>query len=259
MNIVKNFLVRWRIGLLVHEFFFQIPYIIYFNLRYLPWRQAKRLPIFLHVRTFGTPKGRIAIEADEVSPGMIVLGAGQYFYHKSGIALKNEGRIIFKGCCWISNETIIHVHRNAQLVLGNETGISTAKILCGRSIEIGEHTIVGISSVLMDSDFHPVVDIAGRVYVNPSRPVKIGSYNWLGSETMVLKGAQTPRHVIVSARSVLNRKYRIPEFSCLSTVSGKEVVMEGYIRNWMGGVRNAFESRKIEDFEKLLKELEGNG
>lgn len=252
---VVSKLEEWKIGLLIHDFLFQIPYIVYFNLRYLPWRQAVKFPIWLHVRSLRAPKGRIVIDSDTIKPGMIILGPKQYIYHKSGLYLINEGTIVFRGNCWISNETRITVLRNAQFIIGDNTGISTSKIICAKSIELGKHVFVGVDCSFMDSDFHPVIDIIGKVYINPTIPVKIGDYNWLGAETMVMKGTKTPRHVIVGARSILNKRYRIPECSCLMAVGGNEIVGEGYVRDWKD-LSKTMASRKIDDIEEVKKELD---
>jgi acetyltransferase-like isoleucine patch superfamily enzyme len=85
--------------------------------------------------------------------------------------------------------------------------------------------------------------------------VKIGDYNWLGAETMVMKGTKTPRHVIVGARSILNKRYRIPECSCLMAVGSNEIVSEGYVRDWKN-LAEKMSSRKIDDIEKVKKELD---
>ena len=255
MNFVRKKLREWKIGLLIHEFLFQIPYIIYFNIRYLPWHQAIKLPIWLHVRSLYAPKGRIVIESETVKPGMIILGPKQYIYHKKGLYLISEGTIVFRGNCWISNETRISVGRDAILTIGDHTGISTSKITCAKNIELGKFVFVGIGCSIMDSDFHSIIDIIGKVYINPTLPVKIGDYNWLGAETMVMKGTKTPRHVIVGARSILNKRYRIPECSCLMAVGGKEIVSEGYVRDWRN-LADKMSSRKIDDIEKLKKELD---
>lgn len=254
MNFIRKRLREWKIGLLIHEFLFQIPYIVYFNLRYLPWHQARRFPIWLHVRTLSAPKGKIIIDSENIRPGMIILGPKQYFQYKSGISIWNEGTIIFKGSCWISNETSFSIGKKAELIIGEDTGISTSKIMCAKCIEIGSHVMVGFSSVIMDSDFHPIIDIIGEVYINPTQPVKIGDYNWLGAETMVMKGTRTPKHVIIAARSILNRKYKIPPCCCLSTVGGKEIISEGYIRDWKNLFEN-YKTRKIENIQEVLEQL----
>ena len=246
---------EWKIGLLVHEFFFQIPYIVYFNFRYLPWKQAIRLPIWVHVRSYRGPKGRFVIENDTIKPGMIILGPRQFYYYNNGLDIVSNGTIVFRGNCWISNETRICLGRNAQLTIGDNAGISSSKISCDKSIELGKHVFVGMDCSIMDSDFHAIIDLVGRVYVSPSIPVKIGDYNWLGAETMVMKGTRTPRHVIVGARSVLNKRYRIPECSCLMAVGGKEIVSEGFVLDWKN-LAEGMSSRKIINIDEIIKELD---
>lgn len=250
----RMYLKKLKIGLLISEYFWSIPYIIYFNIKHLPWSQARKLPIWLNIRTLKTPKGKMIIECDHIKPGMICIGMKQYYFYKKGISLWNEGTITFQGRCWISNETIITVYKGANLVLGEGTGISVANIECAKSIDIGRETLVGIYSKIMDTDSHLVIDVIGKCYINPTRGIKIGAYNWLGESCFIMKGTKTPNHTIVAANSVLNKSYKIPEYSCLSTIKIEEIVDTGYLRDRYNDMFS-IKQRKIDDFEELYNKL----
>lgn len=228
----------------------------------MPFSQAVKLPIWCKLRNGIWPKyhrnGKIIIESDCLSFGMIELGVMQYPEYRGGMYFLNNGTIVFKGCAHVSNETFLKVYRGGYLEIGDGVGISQSNITCVKSITLGKGVFAGIGCYIADSDFHPIIDVIGKCYLNPTQSISIGDYNWLGAEVMVLKGAKTPRHCIVSARSILNRKYRIPECSIINNSCGNEIILEGYIRDrFIESIENR-KSRKIDDFEDYYKKLLDN-
>jgi len=240
------------------HYFWYLHQIIYFNFHYLPFHQAKHLPIWVKFRNgvrhkFNT--GIIKIESETISFGMIELGVLQYYEEKEGIFFANYGTLIFKGAAHISNGCDIQVYDHAKLTIGDGVGMSKTKITCAKEIEIGRGTFIGVGTKFIDSDFHPIIDIFGKCYLNPSQSIRIGEYNWLGADVLVTKGARTPNHCIISARSVINKKYKIPECTIINNATGQEVIMEGYIRDRNITYLKRGASRKIEDFDNYIKTL----
>lgn len=77
---------------------------IYFNFRYLPFKQAIKLPIWINKPHLHAMKGKIIIDAPFVKTGMIHLGGfGGHMYPNNGIHITQwGGKIIFKGRCYIT-------------------------------------------------------------------------------------------------------------------------------------------------------------
>ena len=81
---------------------------LWFNLKYLPFKQAIKLPILLYRPTFLRLKGSVVIESDDIRFGMIKLGLfTSAVYPNSGITIRNDGILLFKGECYIGNDTYI--------------------------------------------------------------------------------------------------------------------------------------------------------
>lgn len=240
------------------HYFWYLHQIIYFNFHYLPFHQAKYLPIWVKFRNGVKPKfntGIIKIESEFISFGMIEIGVLQYYEEKEGLFFANYGTIIFKGAAHISNGSDIQVYDYGKLTIGDGVGMSKTKIICAKEIEIGKGTFIGVGTKFIDSDFHPIIDIYGQCYLNPSQSIRIGDFNWLGAEVLVTKGARTPNHCIISARSVINKKYKIPECTIIKNAVGQEIILEGYIRDRNITHLKRGESRKIEDFDNYIKTL----
>lgn len=71
---------------------------LYFNLRYLPFKQGVKIPILINKPHLHKMNGKIVIDAAKITPGMIKLGGfGGHMYPNSGIHITQwGGEIIFK-------------------------------------------------------------------------------------------------------------------------------------------------------------------
>ena len=222
------------VNFFLRNFLTSMPYIIYYNFQYLPFKQAIKLPILIRVRNLSawSLKGSVIIESDKIRFGMIKLGSKHKFYYKKGICLQNRGgTIIFRGKAFIGNETVIQLAKDAKLIFGANFGCSCSKFLCSKHIEFGKDCIVGINSTFFDSDFHLITDLAAKRFVNPTSPVIIGDNNWVGYRSFIMKGTRTPNNIIIRANSILDKKYKVPEYSIIGSKTTTELLSYGYWRN----------------------------
>ncbi len=136
---------RWMLG--------NYPYTLFFNFRYLPFKQAVHVPILIrkphiHVR------GKIKITAPYISHGMIKLGKNAVnIYEDSGITMNIYGEIIFGGCATIGNHSFISVSKSGVLEIG-EKFRSTAdlKLVCYNSIKFHDNVLIGWNCLFTDTD-----------------------------------------------------------------------------------------------------------
>jgi acetyltransferase-like isoleucine patch superfamily enzyme len=101
----------------------------------------------------------------------------------------------------------------ARIILGDRVGLSSSTIVSGSSIEIGEDTILGAGSMVLDNDFHALGPEFSWLteYSKNSKPVKIGRGCFLGARSMILKGVTLGDRVIIGAGSVVTKD--VPAFS----------------------------------------------
>jgi acetyltransferase-like isoleucine patch superfamily enzyme len=93
--------------------------------------------------------------------------------------------------------------RRPQLVLGQESAITNRHLLdCTSSITIGAFTTVaGFQSQFISHS----IDI--RLNRQSSRPIRIGSYCFVGTNCVVLGGAALPDYCVLGAKSLLNKAH----------------------------------------------------
>lgn len=198
------------------KFIRAIPVSIIFCLRYLPFKQAIRIPIFLYKPDFQNLKGRVEIAANYIKPGMIRLGfRSTTLFPNCGIMWNVEGRVVFKGSCTIGNDSYILCGKSGNLIFGdnfNATGGFRVASYC--KVEFGKNVLVGWGSVILDTDFHPLFDIRLSEYKKAYGDVNIGDGNWFACYCMVLHSVTTPKNCVFGARSFLARSISYSE-NCL--------------------------------------------
>jgi acetyltransferase-like isoleucine patch superfamily enzyme len=102
---------------------------------------------------------------------------------------------------------------NAEIILHDGVGISTTIICCASRVEIGNGTIIGGGSLIMDTDFH-TRNLDGSWGTDPltvSKPITIGKNCFIGARSIVLKGVKIGDGAVVGAGSVVTRD--IPAFT----------------------------------------------
>ncbi len=204
---------------------------VYFNFRYLPLKQACKLPIILYKPKLEMGKGKIVIDSEQVSPGMIVLGKNMIpWYPYNGVRLECKGTIVFEGRCCIGNNACLCVGEKGRLVFGEGfMSTSTLNVICFHEIVFGKRVLVGWNNMFMDTDLHRVKcgdEFMGKGF----GPIRIGHNNWLANNCVTMKNTTTPEDCVVASNSLLNKGYDVPP-RCLLGGSPARVLKQGVWRD----------------------------
>ena len=189
-----------------------IPRTIYFNLRYLPMRQAIHLPIWLatNVKVRNMYRGGIVISAP-VRMAMIRMGFHQVdaiciYSLKSILNIPKPGRLVFKGEAHIGHGAIISCVGGVMTVGDNFAVSGSTSFVCYKEITIGRDVQFAWDSLVMDSDAHKIYALEGE-RMNEDRPIIIGDKVWLACQNTLLKGTVIGSNCVVGACSLLNKDY----------------------------------------------------
>ncbi len=109
-----------------------------------------------------------------------------------------------------SKTIIVTRNADAKITIGNNVGISGATIYARNNIEIGDNTLIGGNTKILDNDFHPI-EIEARNNNDKekilSKPIKIGKDCFIGCNSIILKGTQLGDGCVVGAGAIVSGKF----------------------------------------------------
>ena len=147
-----------------------------------------------------------------------ILGNGSLLV-RGRISIVNEGSIELTGKVRINSgfqnnringysNGVITVKPNGKLILGDDVGLSNPIIYCTHKISIGEHTLVGADTKIVDTDFHPVSAEDRLEKQNSSikkAPIEIGKNVFIGMNCLIMKGVKIGDNAVIAAGSVISK------------------------------------------------------
>ncbi len=210
----------------LYLYFRGLPKTLYFNLKYLSFRQAIRLPILVSHKVFlKQTKGKIVIP-ENLKFGKIQIGFGDvgiFDRWKQRTIWNVKGTVEFKGKAKIKHGSKITC--SGELTFGDGFVISSNSIIiCREKIIFGDGSGVSWDCLIMDTDFQIVRD-EDDIYTNPNKEIIIGKNVLIGTNAKVLKGVNLPDYTIVSACSVVVKG--ITDSNCAIAGSPAKIIKKG--------------------------------
>ena len=96
----------------------------------------------------------------------------------------------------------------ANIIIGDNVGISSSTLSARDSITIGNHVLIGAGCLLSDTDAHPTNAIDRRENKKPnSAPILIEDDVFIGTRSIILKGVTLGERTIVGAGSVVTTSF----------------------------------------------------
>ncbi len=160
---------------------------------------------------------KVILKATKVTYGKNLLLKGvPVIFNKSGASLTIGENVTIKSS-FLSNlvglyqRTIIVTRADeAEIIIGDNVGISGTTIYARKSIVIGDNTNIGGNTKILDNDFHPLgiedrnADIKEKI---GTRPIVIGKNCFIGCNALILKGTILGDGCVVGAGAVVSGKF----------------------------------------------------
>lgn len=153
------------------------------------------------------------------------LGFNQYKHSKTETHLRMKENAVWncKNGCMLFYDTVLEVHKNAVLDSNFFSMNGGSVIICAKHITIGEDAMLGRNIVIYDSDYHQVLDPAGKMK-NFSKEVVVGAHVWLTNQIMVLKGVKIGDGALISPYTVVRKD--VPAHSMIVNGALQKVISE---------------------------------
>lgn len=146
----------------------------------------------------------------------LLLKGTPVIFNKNGAKMKIGRNCVIKSS-FLSNlvglysRTIIVTRApEAEIMIGDDVGISGATIYARNSIRIGDRTCIGGNVKILDNDFHPIEaearfqDIKEKI---GCKPIVIGNDCFIGCNSIILKGTVLGDGCVVGAGAVVSGKF----------------------------------------------------
>ena len=153
-------------------------------------------------------KGNNVLFKDYRTSGIpyIMVAMGGKFIIGKNFAMNNGIKGNPMGCY---QKCTFFVDRNAELIIGNNVGISQAALICHKYISIGDDVKIGGGVCIYDTYFHslnPEIrksndDLKMRI----EKPVIIENSVFIGTQSIILKGVTIGENSIIGAGSVVTQ------------------------------------------------------
>ena len=182
---------------------------LYLNLKYFRFRDAIKFPILIFGRTsIHSLKGNI-LYTGKISTGVITIGKSQVgiFDKRHRTVFNILGTLVFEGKTNIGRGSAISIGENSILKLGNNFTISgKSSIICSgeKNIVFGNNNLLSWDVLVMNTDFHKIIDEATDTVLNMPKDIIIGDDVWIGCNTKILKGSTIADKCIIGANSIVS-------------------------------------------------------
>lgn len=182
-----------------------LPKTLLFNFRYLPLRQAVKLPILVSHRVaicgFG---GTVKIKGP-ARPASVLLGFGNvgvYDYRRARSVWQVVGDVVFEPPVRLGHGFKLSVA--GQLTFGaGFTAPAECHISCFDRIAFGRGVAVSWEVLLMDNDFHFIGTDGASEFPPREAAIVIGDHVWICARSTVLKGVELADGVVVAAGAIV--------------------------------------------------------
>lgn len=141
------------------------------------------------------------------------LKGNAFIFNKRGASI-SIGNCVTVNSSFFSNmvglyqRSVIMTRRaGAQIKIGDGAGMSGVTIYAREGVEIGEHTLIGGNTKILDNDFHPLcaeARNAGSEEAIACKKITIGKNCFIGCNALILKGTVLGDNCVVGAGAVVS-------------------------------------------------------
>ncbi|WP_278908486.1 acyltransferase [Leyella stercorea] len=195
------------------EKMFSIPKSFWVSLHFFPLKDALKLPILVRYNTsLLSLKGKVVaqggVNTAMLSVGFCSVGLYDKKYQRSILQIDGTIELSVDGKVSFGQGARISIGKNGCVTFKGEfSNTAQMNLCCVDSIKFGSNVVTSWDTLVMDTDWHEVINTESGVPSPCTKPVEIGDGVWIGTRAVVLKGSRIPNGCIVGAGSLVTKRY----------------------------------------------------
>lgn len=188
-----------------------IPKSFWVSIHYFPLTEALKLPIMVRYNTCLLSVGGKIIIRDKSEGKILSFGFGgvgifDKKYERSiweiNGTIELSGRVVF------GHGSRLSVGKDAVVSIGtNFSNTAAMTLVSQKRIVIGDNVTTSWNTLVMDTDWHPVINLKNKETYSISKDIIIGNNVWLCTRSVILKGCVIPDGCIVGANSLCSKAF----------------------------------------------------
>ena len=199
LRVVKNSI--WKINWLKT---------FWFNLKILPLREAIKCPVLVAFNVKIKSIGNI-IFTNEIYTGMVSIGVikiDAFETNNFPTIFNNKGKFFISGRVKMHPGSCLMIASKASLTTGNHVGFgANTKVICCKSITIGDDVRFSWNCQLFDTDFHFLYNVEKKKHYQRLKDIVIGNNVFIGNGCTIGKGTIIPNGCVISCVSKVSGDY----------------------------------------------------
>lgn len=215
----------------------------WFNFKILPFLKAIKCPVLIAYNVKIKNIGNVKFEKDIYS-GMVSIGVERIDAFETNhipTIFNNKGTFQISGRVKMHPGVSLMIQRNASLSTGNHVGFgANTKVVCCKSITIGDDVRMSWNCQLFDTDFHFLYNIEKNKHYKRLKDIIIGNNVFIGNGCTIGKGTIIPNGCVISCISKVSGDYTIEGENLLLAGNPAKIIKKGVNmgNSWFPEVEN---------------------
>lgn len=135
-------------------------------------------------------------------------GVGIYDKKYSRTLLTLKGTVVLNGKVNLGHGSVLSVQKDAVVTFGdNFCNTAEGKIVCKKSITFGDNVLTSWETLIMDTDWHSVMNPKTGEVFPQTEEIVIGDNVWICTKSVILKGSKIPNGCILGANAFCSKKF----------------------------------------------------
>lgn len=138
---------------------------------------------------------------------LIQMGKNSKIFIGDNVVLCSDSRFTQLG---VNHPVMLKTSENAEISIGNDTGVSGTTIYADQKILIGKECLIGANVKIFDTNFHSLKKENRRYNKNKddisSKKIIIEDNCFIGTNAIILKGSIIKKDTVIPAGAVIREK-----------------------------------------------------